>query len=177
MHNSNIIDNGEYAVYVSSPDDGSGPVDASGNWWGVADSILIESLIWHHADNPIFTPVVYVPFASELIDIEDSTLVDVPDDETNLPDGFSLAQNYPNPFNNGTIIEFSLPQAAETELAIYDILGRPVRQYFLGRLAPGNHRIEFDGRDDSQKPLPSGIYCYRLNSGNLVQTRKLVILK
>ncbi|MBN1213650.1 MAG: T9SS type A sorting domain-containing protein [candidate division Zixibacteria bacterium] len=178
MHNSNILNNGEYACYVSAPYDENAFLDATGNWWGLTDSALIESLIRHKADDPSYAAVAYVPFARELIDIEDTTIVDVPDvTEDILPSGFGLEQNYPNPFNSGTVIEFHLVQTADIEIVVFDILGRPVREFCPGKRSPGTYRLEFDGRDNNHNALPSGVYFYRLKAGNLFQTKKLVVLK
>lgn len=88
------------------------------------------------------------------------------------PIEFKLEQNYPNPFNPTTTIHFSLPQSVHTTLKIYDVLGREVATLVNGKLAPGGHSIVFDA-----KGLPSGVYFYRLQAGNFVQQRKMILVK
>ena len=89
-----------------------------------------------------------------------------------MPTTYALYQNYPNPFNPQTRIEFSLPRAARAKLAVYDLLGRAVTVLADESLAAGIHSVSFDAGD-----LPSGIYFYRLQAGQLMQTRKMVLLR
>ncbi len=93
------------------------------------------------------------------------------------PVSFALGANYPNPFNLATMIEFSLPQRARATIDIFDILGRKVRTLMKGTKSAGSHRVEWDGRDDSGEIASTGVYLYRLQAGEFVQTRKMVLLK
>jgi subtilisin family serine protease len=88
------------------------------------------------------------------------------------PIAFSLAQNYPNPFNPSTVIEYVIPRSAYVTLEVFDILGRVVRTLVSGEQGFGSHSVRFDGAG-----LASGVYFYRLRSEDLVQTRKLMILR
>ncbi len=88
------------------------------------------------------------------------------------PQEFRLEQNYPNPFNPSTRIVFTLPDEAATSLIIYNLLGQEVATLISGRLVRGRHEVVFDARN-----LPSGVYLYRLQSGNLVQTSKMMLMK
>ena len=63
MQECNIVDNGEYAFYVSACNDPTTVIDATNNWWGITDSASIEAMVYHHADNPTCPVVDYVPFA------------------------------------------------------------------------------------------------------------------
>jgi Secretion system C-terminal sorting domain len=89
-----------------------------------------------------------------------------------LPTVYSLNQNYPNPFNPATTIEFALPQSGDVNLAVYDISGRVVTQLAEGHFNAGYHKITFNAGN-----LASGIYLYRLEAGNFVSVKKLVLLK
>jgi len=89
-----------------------------------------------------------------------------------LPSSFSLAQNYPNPFNPGTVIEFALPQPSDITLVIYNLRGEEVRRLIEGQKPAGNYQVTWDASN-----VASGIYFYRLQSGDFVQTRKMVLLK
>jgi endo-1,4-beta-xylanase len=85
---------------------------------------------------------------------------------------FALGQNYPNPFNPATLISYSLPSAGRVLLNVYDVLGREVATLFEGIRQPGSYTARFDGAG-----LSSGVYLYRLQSGSMVQTRKLLIVR
>ena len=99
------------------------------------------------------------------------------DDESVAPTKFSLSQNYPNPFNPTTKIRYSVP-SVETrnipsmQLKVYDMLGREVANLINEIKQPGNYEVEFNG-----SKLPSGVYFYQLRFGNLISTKKLILLK
>jgi parallel beta-helix repeat protein len=104
-------------------------------------------------------------------------------EEENRPPVFQLFQNYPNPFNSSTLIWYHLPdvgyQPAEVEITIYNLLGKVVRILVKTRQYPGEHKVLWDGKDDSGKEVGSGIYFYRLKvSGlQLVKPKKMVLLR
>jgi hypothetical protein len=104
-------------------------------------------------------------------------------EEENLPPVFQLFQNYPNPFNSSTVIWYYLPdvgyQPAEVEITVYNLLGKVVRTLVKARQYPGEHKVLWDGKDDSGEEVGSGIYFYRLKvSGlQLVKPRKMVLLR
>jgi parallel beta-helix repeat protein len=104
-------------------------------------------------------------------------------EEENRPPVFQLFQNYPNPFNSSTVIWYRLPdvgyQPAEVEITIYNLLGKLVRTLVKTRQYPGEHKVLWDGRDDSGKEVASGIYFYRMKvSGlELVKPKKMVLLR
>jgi hypothetical protein len=89
-----------------------------------------------------------------------------------IPSSFALEQNYPNPFNPSTTIEYALPKSAHVELKVYDVLGNEVQTLVNGKQPAGRHRVQFDG-----KGLPGGVYFYRIQAGEFVQTKKLTLLK
>jgi subtilisin family serine protease len=89
-----------------------------------------------------------------------------------VPLRFDLAQNYPNPFNPSTVIEYLLPQSGFVTLEVFDILGRVVRTLVNAQEGFGPHSVRFDGTG-----LSSGVYFYRLRSGALTLTKKLMILR
>jgi nitrous oxidase accessory protein NosD len=104
-------------------------------------------------------------------------------EEENRPPVYRLFQNYPNPFNSSTVIWYFLPdvgyQPAEVEITVYNILGKVVRTLVNKRQFPGNHRILWDGKDDSGDEVASGIYFCKLKvSGlELAKPRKMVLLR
>ncbi len=89
-----------------------------------------------------------------------------------MPATFSLGQNFPNPFNPTTVVSYQLPVVSQVKLAVYDILGREVTLLVNERKAPGAYTVEFDG-----SRLASGVYMYRLDAGEQVECRKMVLMK
>ncbi|MGA2668071.1 MAG: T9SS type A sorting domain-containing protein [Ignavibacteria bacterium] len=90
----------------------------------------------------------------------------------NVPVSYSLSQNYPNPFNPVTKIDYSIAQRGVVKIQVYDILGRNVAVLVNSELNPGSYSVNFDATG-----LSSGIYFYRMTSGDFISTKKMVILK
>ena len=84
---------------------------------------------------------------------------------------------WPNPFNPSTSIRFALGNSSRADLTIYDTAGRRVRRLFSNPLAAGEHQMQWDGRDDSGRSLPSGIYLLRLEADGDRRGQKLVLLQ
>jgi hypothetical protein len=91
---------------------------------------------------------------------------------TQLPSGIELAQNYPNPFNPRTSIEFSIAKTGFIDLRIYNILGEEVSTLVSHELHAGTYRASWDASG-----FTSGVYFYRLQTGNYIETKKLLLLK
>ena len=106
-----------------------------------------------------------------------ATATAVVEDETTLPQTPVLEQNYPNPFNSETQITFSLPRDAAVALELYNLTGQKVATLLEGTRSAGNHSLHWNGRDDTGKPLASGVYIYRLLAGETTITRKLLLLR
>jgi hypothetical protein len=98
-------------------------------------------------------------------------------DDEEMPTEFNLKQNNPNPFNPVTQIRYSLPQLTNVQLKIYDILGREIKTLVNSEQAAGNCRVEWNGTDDHGVQVTSGIYIYRIITGEFVQTKKMMFLK
>ena len=94
-----------------------------------------------------------------------------------LPQDLALLHNFPNPFNASTAIRYRLPEASETELGVYDLLGQEVRRLVDGRAEAGTHSVLWDGRDGDGKAVGSGIYLCRLKVGAFVRTRRALLIK
>ncbi|CAN5351324.1 hypothetical protein BH23BAC3_BH23BAC3_23570 [soil metagenome] len=89
-----------------------------------------------------------------------------------LAKSVQLHQNYPNPFNPVTVINYQLPVSSDVALEVFDLLGRRVAVLVDGRQAAGSHQATFDASN-----LASGVYLYRPNAGEFVQTRQMVLMK
>lgn len=85
---------------------------------------------------------------------------------------FELKQNYPNPFNPSTNITYNLPQQADVQLRVYDMVGREVATLINREQAAGSYTVNFDASE-----LSSGMYMYRLNTGSTTITRKMMLIK
>ncbi|UCC78612.1 MAG: right-handed parallel beta-helix repeat-containing protein [Candidatus Zixiibacteriota bacterium] len=93
-------------------------------------------------------------------------------EKANVPSAFILNQNYPNPFNAQTTIKFILPEPHSVKLTIYDLLGRQVETLLDEYRQAGIHIVNFDSSD-----LPSGVYFYRLQAGEIIETKRMLLLK
>ena len=94
-----------------------------------------------------------------------------------VPSAFALHKNYPNPFNPVTTIRYDIAEAVEVTLTIYNALGQQVRRLVNSPHQPGGYTIIWDGKSDNGQVLASGLYIYRLQAGEFVQSRKLLLLK
>ena len=98
--------------------------------------------------------------------------VGVKEINTLLPDKFYLHQNYPNPFNYCSNITFEIKKFGYAKIMVYDVLGREIRTLVNESLKPGTYEITFDGSE-----FPSGVYFYRLTTGEFSETKKMLMVK
>ena len=124
--------------------------------------------IWLPLDK-IQTPYFVNPDTTLILDL---TLPVLRSDGAPVPDKFVLMQNYPNPFNGETNIEFYLLKAGEVKLDIINILGQSVDEIHNGWLDPGKYTFQYEGH-----ALGSGVYFYRLQNGDDISVRKMLLLK
>lgn len=100
------------------------------------------------------------------------TLLEVENMENVLPSQVDLLQNYPNPFNATTTIKFVLPDAGQVRIDIYDLLGRRVKTLMDEEMQAGNYQVVWDASNYS-----SGVYFYRIETGEFAETRKMILIK
>jgi hypothetical protein len=141
--------------------------------------------------NIISLPAVLSPLADEDVRIElkqavladeKAALIPVRDGSPSVPIAFELEQNYPNPFNPSTTIKFTLPSqvgggSLATTLRIYNVLGQLVRTLVDEPMDAGTHNVIWDGKDEHGSQVASGIYFYKLRSGDYEDTKKMVMMK
>ncbi|MBU1073860.1 T9SS type A sorting domain-containing protein, partial [bacterium] len=138
--------------------DGANGVRAYGGYVFVADAMSGLQILPAHCDN---NPTVGVP---------ETTLT--------APRRCQLAQNYPNPFNPSTTILFDLPVAGPATLKVFDLRGRLVRSLVDSKwLDAGRHSAVWDGLEDRGQAMASGVYFYRLEAGDYVQTRRMTLIR
>jgi hypothetical protein len=90
---------------------------------------------------------------------------------------FDLDQNYPNPFNPTTTIKYSIPEATNVTLEVYDVMGAKVRTLVSGNKEAGKYEATWNATNDAGVKLASGAYFYRLQAGNKIKTMKMMLLK
>ncbi len=103
---------------------------------------------------------------------EEAFIVGTEDESEALPERFGLAQNFPNPFHPSTEITYNLPEARHVRLVVYDLQGREVAVLLDGPVAAGLHAVSWRAGD-----LPSGLYLYRIEAGDFVETRTMMLVK
>ncbi len=94
------------------------------------------------------------------------------EDQAVLPESYALSQNYPNPFNAKTSIEFALPEPADVELTVYNMLGQKVATLVNEHLGTGMHSVVWDASDVS-----SGVYFYKIAAGEYTEIQEMTLLK
>lgn len=85
---------------------------------------------------------------------------------------YDLAQNYPNPFNPTTVIEYSIPATSNVKVVVYNVLGKLIAMLVNENQPKGNYKVNFDATG-----LSSGIYYYKIQSGNFSAAKKMLFLK
>ncbi|MDZ7302324.1 MAG: Ig-like domain-containing protein [candidate division KSB1 bacterium] len=159
----------------------------------VTDSSGLASAIWQMGPVPgintlearraglIGSPVLFTATAVD-------SIMKVQDNAGKIPHQFALYQNFPNPlrvsaFKPEMTIQFDLPEAGQTELMVYDLAGRRVRQLLTAPMPAGAHHLRWNGHDDNGHPVNSGVYLFVLRvrtdglTRELVATRKSVLIK
>lgn len=108
---------------------------------------------------------------SEFSNEASATLTDIKLEDA-IPTTYALKQNYPNPFNPATFIKFALPEATHVRLAIYDVTGREVALLVNEQMSAGNYSVDWNAAN-----LSSGIYLYKIETGNFVAVKKMILMK
>jgi hypothetical protein len=94
-----------------------------------------------------------------------------------IPSQYELSQNYPNPFNPSTTIKYALATDSRVSIHIYNMLGEKVRTLVNNQQEAGYYSVQWDGSNDYNQKVSSGIYIYRLEAGSFVQTKKMNLIK
>jgi hypothetical protein len=137
-------------------------------WIGQSTTILLRITSSNGETDPDFNTASEV---WRISGITPSTVDDLSADITPLD--FDLNQNYPNPFNPETIISYSLPRKSDVTISIYDITGRLIDNISPGLQSAGTHEI----RLQAAHHLASGAYMYRIQAGDFVSTKKMILLR
>jgi hypothetical protein len=146
------------------------PIFAENNWWGTNDPDSIEARIVHSADSSIYGTVDFIPFIV-------MNPVGIPQPPENIPQTLTVYPAYPNPFNPATNVGFGIADRGFTEVKIYDILGREVKTLLKRKLPAGDYQLSWDGTDNDGKPVKSGLFIYRIQSGMEQRSGKVVLVR
>jgi hypothetical protein len=144
----------------------------------------IRAAVWEIVERPgDFLGVDYLTSVMEhvMTDMSEDSCDDFPvsvdEEEHLLPREVWIGQNFPNPFNPATTIEFTLPRRSRAILVVYNTLGQQVRKLADQSLPVGTHRLQWDGKDDMGNEVSSGVYFYRLEAGDFVDARKMILMR
>lgn len=94
-----------------------------------------------------------------------------------IPQHTKLGSNYPNPFNETTKLRFDLSRDGDVVIEIFKVSGEKVRTLLHENTMAGQHEIEWDSKDDQERPVPSGVYVFQLKSGTYLQSRKMILIR
>lgn len=101
----------------------------------------------------------------------------VANDDNDISTIASLQGNYPNPFNPETTISFNIPRSGLVTLDIYNIKGQKVKSLVSGYQDAGQHNVVWNGKDDNEKSVASGLYLYKMRNGTYSSTKKMILMK
>lgn len=158
---------GPWNIYLYDEYDTSPGFTGNGTYagcWGVYAGVPSGHIYASDIENGLFVFSFTPPTVSGAQD-------DVPNP------GFVLNQNYPNPFNPVTTISYELPAETDVSLRIYNASGELVRTLVRARQPAGPTEIQWDGRSESGRTVASGAYFYKLQAGELTETRRMILLK
>jgi hypothetical protein len=145
----------------------------------VEASTECSNQFYDHASTMQEATLVNVTMPSEYsgIDFNLSTAVEDEEEIDQRPSEFELYQNYPNPFNPETKIEYTLKKTGHVTLYIYNILGEKVKTLLDQDQPAGLYRIDWDGKNDNGKFVPSGLYLYKLEVNGFSEAKRMLLLK
>ena len=149
--------------------------------WNPNDSLVIDILSAEKLDFEFVREGPYYPIGYKPLFLGALRISGIPTDinetESELPQDFLLAQNYPNPFILTTTLEFSLPKKSHTLLEIFNIEGKKVQTLVDQVLSAGPHKFEWNASFSDNTKAPTGIYFYRLKSGEYEKSNKMILTK
>ena len=99
------------------------------------------------------------------------------DENINVPKYSSLHQNYPNPFNPITILNYELSNSSHVNITVYDVLGNVVSNLVNANQSSGYKSIQWNATNNQGEPVSAGVYLYKIQAGDFVDTKKMILLK
>ena len=164
-----IVVNGD-SVSIWAFADGEAPADTA-TWTYTTDNVAVG------AGAPSLIIVGVTDDDSSAVHIDEFWYNERPagmsiSDDAPIASRYELGQNYPNPFNPITHIRFNIPETGNTKLTVFNIMGEAVANLVDGVVSAGAHTVSWNAAN-----MPTGVYFYRMESGNFTQTRKLLLVK
>lgn len=146
--------------------------DTDGNY-----TVNVSDKLYNYEISVMQVPANYVGYSITAhpgeIDVNfNFTMTDVEQDQSLIPDDFSLLQNFPNPFNPSTLISYKLKETSKVQLKVFNILGNEIETLVDEQKPSGTYELTWEAVN-----LPSGIYFYRLQTGSFIDTKKMILLK
>ncbi|MFC1620208.1 DNRLRE domain-containing protein [Candidatus Neomarinimicrobiota bacterium] len=114
--------------------------------------------------------------AAAMLEVKEAVTTAV-DSKSTTPSAFSLHQNYPNPFNPETSIGYTLNRDTDVTITVYDLLGKEVTTLISGHVAAGDHSVVWNGTDENNQAVPSGVYFCKMAGDGQVNMIKMVLMK
>ncbi len=165
--NVTIIGNFDVVSHTASP-------FSSGTWYDYFTGSPISAT---SSTSLNLAPGEFHIYTSVQLPVPDTTVITgIKDNSSNKITSYELDQNYPNPFNPSTIINYQIPKSGFVTLKIYDILGRELETLVNKEQTAGKYKLSFNSSEKGLS-LPSGIYFYRIQAGNFMETKKMILLK
>ncbi|MAR30371.1 MAG: hypothetical protein CMG24_05515, partial [Candidatus Marinimicrobia bacterium] len=155
-------------------DDGDGWIDC----WSFALGEYPNTLYWDSNNNLISSDDI-IESAVSGVDSEGNACGDynLAIDDHVIPEEFGLSQNYPNPFNPSTTINYDVAEHGIVSINVYDLTGKLIYDLVNDFHLAGAYDITWDAIDNNGLNVPSGIYIYQLRSGNVIHTKKMLLLR
>jgi len=124
----------------------------------------------HFADANVGFAVGYQGIIAKTLD--GGGIISIKNISNEVPQNWMLSQNYPNPFNPSTKIKLEVKKSERIIIKVYDLLGKEIAALVNQRLNPGSYELTFNAGN-----IPSGVYFYRLEAGDFIQTKKMIFIK
>ncbi|MFZ2323023.1 MAG: LamG-like jellyroll fold domain-containing protein [Ignavibacteriaceae bacterium] len=182
LYNVTILyDGNDYEIYIN------GELDAFTSFAGLIQTTSIDLMIGQvlpgntqYNFKGVLDDIRIYNYALSYSSIQSlyDYITDVKDEQEIIPPkDFGLAQNYPNPFNSQTNIEFKIPINSKVKIEIFDVLGQKIRTLLNAEKSPGTYTVNWNGKNDFNDSVNSGIYFFKLSSEKYSDTKKMVLLK
>ena len=187
-----------FPIFIGSSSSGFSTEDFSSNYYSPAELTTelrgalehTDEYVWLYSQSvnlwrrpgPDEWPLLPVEYRDAMLAAHDPTLalptaVEEEPPPTLPHQSAGLRQNYPNPFNSNTVIRFALQHDNGVELSIHNLSGQKMVTLVQGFRHAGTYSLRWDGRNGQGQSQASGVYLLRLQVGNVVESRKLVLLR
>jgi hypothetical protein len=146
--------------------------------FGIGQATGVDSIVirWPLGDVQVLTGLAINQY-HKVVELGGTGVADNKAQSTTNLQNYDLAQNYPNPFNSETRINYHLPTSAKVMLGVFNLSGQKVAVLANGNQDAGNHIVDWTGEDDTNNPLPSGIYLYQLRTNDVTLIKKMLFVR